>query len=151
MANIKIDEFVNIYDNYAMSDVWGLVTLQKMEICEPVKYAVKQKGFVDFEKNQFNIPNDLDVSDIELLIDFYIGTILNNISTHFLMTYSLEQALPKEYIAFAELLTKEPLIKWNNLYFATHYTQYNQLVLTYLGSEFNNTNNKFCFNLTSKF
>lgn len=143
--------FYDIIDGYATSSVFGITDLEELGIINQVRRELEEKRYVNFKQKEFNIPEQVEMSDIELMLDFYVGTILNSTPINFAKAYFMEIELPKKYIQFSQILKENPLLKWNNLYFATHYTQYNQLVLTYLGGEFNNTNNKFCFNLTSKF
>lgn len=138
-------------DDYIMITAYGISGLKNLGITKAVSDSLKLKGFVDFESNQFKIPTDLTIQDINLLIDFYIGTILNNFTVELLKENVVEIELPTQYDKFSTVFNQyKLLLKWNNLFFSVQYTEYNQFVICYLGEAYLNDDKTLCFNLSPK-
>ena len=70
MKKFLLNNF-NVIDNYAMSTGYSIQSLKKLRNTDGVELQLVKKGLINLEQNKFNIPDCLDIKDIELLIDFY--------------------------------------------------------------------------------
>ncbi len=147
MKKFLLNNF-NVIDNYAMSTGYSIQSLKKLRNTDGVELQLVKKGLINLEQNKFNIPDCLDIKDIELLIDFYIGTIINGLTVDELKENIFEIELPQEFEKIAGIFnTLQIDLKYENMFFSTKLTNYNQLVLCYIGTEIS-SDDMICFNIS---
>jgi len=115
----------DIIDNYISFGAYSLEGIKKLGIAKSVK-----ENLTDL-KTKLTKGTTLDKEDVNVLLNVFVGTIMNTCLTEQdLKDNCVEIELPE---VFTEILSTGdgPTILWKGLYFNTIITKYNQIVLSY--------------------
>lgn len=142
----------DIYANYMMKCYFGTENIIKLGVVPKVLDTVINKGFLNPETLEYDLSNLNSDNDRKLLLDFYMGTLMNKYySEETLMNYIIEQELPEEFkdVILSKLVKeKNPTFKLGEKYFHIHTTEYNQAVISYLGENYVPEEDDYCIELS---
>ena len=137
-------------DNYMMESAYSIEEIIKRGVQPQVLETVVNRGFLNPETFKMDLSDIKSDEDINLLLDFYIGTIFNSSSETELILNIYEQELPECFEPVVSKLANitNPYFKYGKLYFHIHTTEYNQIVTSCLGINFEPEEDDYCIELS---
>lgn len=137
-------------DNYRMESLYSIEEIIKRGVQPQVLEAVVNRGFLNPETFEMDLSDIKSDEDINLLIDFYIGTIFNSSSETELILNIYEQEVPESFEPILTLLSEKvnPYFKYDDMFFNIHITEFNQIVTSYLGKKFEPEEDDYCIELS---
>jgi len=118
-------KFYDKTGNYIAIEAYTLEGVKELGIVKSVEEKITDL------KTKLTESITLDKADVDVLLNVFVGTIMNTCLTEQdLKDNCVEIELPE---VFTEILSTGdgPTILWNGLYFNTIITKYNQIVLSY--------------------
>ena len=142
---------INLDDDYYIIEQYSLKNLKELGVDQTVIERLQDKKFINLENDNHNLSIEETMEYVELLTDFYLGTILNKeFSEQEVKENIVQIGLPKEFWAYEVFFkTFNPLIKWKNLFLIPHITEDHEIYIECYDEPLNQSIEKKVFNITS--
>lgn len=121
--------------NFLIDTAYTLKEILNFRVAPIIIGKLYNSRIIDFTNKIYNIFEAESLEDLELLTDFYIGTIFNNLYTETEILHgNFTIALPEEFFPYSIEFNKvHPILKWKNCFFNASVNRFNFMDINCIG------------------